>query len=87
MKISAVKKKTMFNDLLTPNFIIVNYMYYIKHPKKQISNLVKLRGPFKLICGSNIPPQFSSYLNNPENLKPVILQLRSALLGQDKNVC
>jgi len=33
MKISAVKK-TMFNDLLTPNFIIVNYMYYIKHPKK-----------------------------------------------------
>jgi len=24
----------MFNDLLTPNFIIVNYMYYIKHPKK-----------------------------------------------------
>lgn len=34
MKISAVKKKTMFNDLLPPNFMIVNYMYYIKHPKK-----------------------------------------------------
>lgn len=40
----------MFNDLLPPNFMIVNYMYYIKHPKKvDFRYVIKLRGSFKTI--------------------------------------